>query len=372
MMRPMPGVHDVPRGLARMTARLRGLPTDLRDPRLQSDLLLLVKAAVAAVVAWLLAVEVFSLPQPFLAPWAALLTVHATVYRSISHGAQQVAGTVLGVLLAFAAAQILGIGALTLGVALFAALLASRLRVIRHEGVTVATTVLFVLTTGYERQEELLLGRILDALLGIAVGVVVNLLVLPPLDTRSAARHVDHIDRCLGDLLCRMAEQIRDGSQDADTEGWIEETRQLDRDIDHAWEAVRFTRESMRMNPRRRRARGDGSAITYEDVLNRLEDGVSEARTMARTIRESTLSAQEWDVRFRVPFLDLLIDVGKGVQTPEEDVAPLRERLDALGHELSVSELPSLWWPVYGALLTNVSNIVNVVDDVGSSDLVRA
>ncbi len=31
---------------------------------------------------WLIAVDVFGLAQPFLAPWAALLTVHATVYRT--------------------------------------------------------------------------------------------------------------------------------------------------------------------------------------------------------------------------------------------------------------------------------------------------
>jgi hypothetical protein len=43
---------------------------------------LLVKAAGAAVLAWVLARSVFGLSQPFLAPWAALLTVHATVYRT--------------------------------------------------------------------------------------------------------------------------------------------------------------------------------------------------------------------------------------------------------------------------------------------------
>lgn len=51
-------------------------------------------------MAWLLAAEVFSLPQPFLAPWAALLVVHATVYRTMSRGVQQVLATVVAILLA--------------------------------------------------------------------------------------------------------------------------------------------------------------------------------------------------------------------------------------------------------------------------------
>ena len=62
----------------------------LRDPVVWGNAFLLVKAAGAAVLAWVLAKSVFGLAQPFLAPWAALLTVHATVYRTFARGAQQV------------------------------------------------------------------------------------------------------------------------------------------------------------------------------------------------------------------------------------------------------------------------------------------
>ena len=75
----------------------------LRDPVVWGNAFLLVKAVGAAVLAWVLARSVFGLAQPFLAPWAALLTVHATVYRTFTRGLQQVAAAVLGVLLAFAA-----------------------------------------------------------------------------------------------------------------------------------------------------------------------------------------------------------------------------------------------------------------------------
>ena len=82
----------------------------LRDPLLWTDALQIAKTAAAAVIAWVLAVEVLSLPQSFLAPWAALLTVHATVYRTLARGLQQAAAAVVGVLLAFA------VGATDLGV----------------------------------------------------------------------------------------------------------------------------------------------------------------------------------------------------------------------------------------------------------------
>jgi len=352
----------------RLRETVSSLPDRLRDPITQSDLLQIVKTVTAAVVAWVLAVRVFGLAQPFLAPWAAMLTVHATVYRSLSRGTQQVAATVLGVLLSFALAELLGVGAATLAAALLLALLLARIGLLRDEGVTVATTALFVLTTGYSQQEEMLGDRILDTLLGISVGVVVNLLVVPPLNDRSAEEHVRHIDRRLGELLADMAEAVRRRDIDEDSEHWLERTRDLDRDLDHAWQIVRHAKESWRFNLRGFHPRYRGRRPTgYENVLFRLEDGVVETRSMARTIRESTVSAHEWDARFRETWLDLISELGDRIADPERDVASLRERVDALRHELSVRELPDLYWPVYGALLVNVGNIIDVVDDVASA-----
>ena len=49
------------------------------------------KTALAGVIAWVIAIDVLGLEQPFLAPWAAVLVVHATVYRTVSRGGQQIA-----------------------------------------------------------------------------------------------------------------------------------------------------------------------------------------------------------------------------------------------------------------------------------------
>lgn len=364
----MPSVLD--RGRAWAT----GLVSRTRDPLTQSDLLQVLKSAVAATVAWVLAVRVFDLPQPFLAPWAALLTVHATVYRSVWRGVQQVAATVIGVLLSFAVAEALGITFWALGLALFIGLLASRIGVLREEGVTIATTALFVLTTGFDTgDEEMLIGRVLDTVLGIGVGVAVNLLVIPPLNNRSAEQYVDAINRRLGRLLETMAAQVRHGCEDEDPDDWIRETRHIDRDLDHAWQIVSHANESWWFNPRGwiHRRKLPPEKLPYEDVLRRLEDGVSEARSMARTIRQATIAAQDWDARFRDPWLDLTAHVGAGVYSAEKEVEPLRDEIADLRREMSVGELPELWWPTYGALLTNLTNIVDVVDDVASSKPVR-
>ena len=82
---------------------------NVHDPVWWTEILQLVKTVVASVVAWVVAAQVFGLPQAFLAPWAALLVVHATVYRTFSRGLRQVTGAVLGVLLAWLAGNFLGL-----------------------------------------------------------------------------------------------------------------------------------------------------------------------------------------------------------------------------------------------------------------------
>ncbi|MEO7351090.1 MAG: hypothetical protein ABIW17_04250 [Marmoricola sp.] len=56
------------------------------DPLLVVELLQSAKAALAGVLAWVIALDVLGLEQPFLAPWAAVLVVQATVFRTVSRG----------------------------------------------------------------------------------------------------------------------------------------------------------------------------------------------------------------------------------------------------------------------------------------------
>ena len=177
----------------------------LRDPVVWSEASQIAKTVAAAVIAWVIARDVLGIAQPFLAPWAALLTVHATVYRSLARGAQQVGATVLGVLLAFAAGAALGVNAASLGIVLLVGMVAGATRSLRAESTTAAATALVVLLTGYAGDSPVLFARLLDTVIGIAVGLAINLLVWPPLHDRAAARRVDRIDDRIGALLSDIA-----------------------------------------------------------------------------------------------------------------------------------------------------------------------
>ena len=160
------------------------------------------KTVLAAVLAWLVAVEVFHVDQAFLAPWAALLTVHATVYGTLKRGLQQVAARVVGVLAGFAAGTLFGLDAVAVGAAVLVGLVAGQVRGLRSESTTAAATAVVVLTAGYSDDAGMLLTRLLDTGIGCAIGLLVNLAVWPPLRDRAAARRIDTIDDRIGELLC--------------------------------------------------------------------------------------------------------------------------------------------------------------------------
>jgi len=332
----------------------------------------LVKTVAAAVLAWILAVRVFDIPQPFLAPWAALLTVHATVFRTLRRGVQQVGASVLGVLLAFAAGTAFGVNALSLGIALLLGLLAGSVRGLRAETTTAAATALVVLTTGYSDDGGMLVARLLDTGIGIAVGLLVNLIVWPPLRDRSAASQVGAIDDRIGALLTEIATALRRGCDAAAADGWIARTAELDHDIEQAWIVVRQARESGRLNPRRAARGRMRAAEGFDDILERLEQAVAETRSMARTIRLAHVAPADWAPAFRRPWLGLLDRAGAAVSGADvEAVRAVRADLDGFAGALAVDELPSRFWPVCGALLVNLRNILEALDAVAEAQPVE-
>lgn len=338
----------------------------LGDPIWWNDVLQLVKTVLAAVTAWVIAASLLELPQPFLAPWAALLVVHATVYRTFSKGMQQVAATVVAVLLATVVGEALGLSTGAIALLLVVALVLGAVPWLGAEATTIATTGLVVLTTGFE-SDVMLVSRLLDTAIGVGVGLLVNVIVWPPLRRHTAAKALDRIDDGIGELLVDMADRLGDGCQEEDVSGWIERTRDLDADLDHAWALVRQAQESARLNPRRQ-ARAMRNPEQWHELLRRMEQAVAETRSLARTLGGQGSHRERWGDTFADPWISMLGDAGRA--TSAADPAALidvRARLERLTDELRSTER-SVEWPIYGALIINLRNIVDSMDRVAEAD----
>ncbi|WP_366933961.1 FUSC family protein [Brevibacterium renqingii] len=348
----------------------------LREPEVSTDLLQIGKSVIAATAAWWLSGYVLDSQMPFLAPWTALLTVHATVHRSFSRGIQTTVASTIGVGISFLIGNFLGVSLWTFALALLVGLAGARLSWIRDEGVAIATTSIFILGSGFSSQQPLLGERIGELALGVAIGLAVNLIVIPPLRDQQAARYVDSINRRMGDVLCSMGREFRESWDTDQSDSWLQETLSMSEELNSAWASVRFARESRRVNPRdylrARRSASHGSSgsssakVGYEDILERVDEGVSHLRNLTRTLSEASYGEGKWDDRFRVEWADIVTDAGKSVADPDADVAPIHDRLNELSSRLVQGELPSQTWPLYGALITSVRHIAVIVDDVAS------
>ncbi len=357
---------------------MRRLGQTLTSPEAITDIVQIAKCVVAATAAWWLSTAVLASELPFLAPWTALLTVHATVHRSLTRGVQTTVATTVGVGLSFLVGALLGVTVWTFALAVLVGLIGSRISWIRDEGVAIATTAVFVLGSGFGEQEPLLLDRLLEVGLGVGIGVVVNLIVLPPLRDQQAARYVDSINRRVGDVMINMADELSDSWDTEKADAWVAETVSIDDELDSAWQSVKFARESERANPRRfvrvprrnkKQANPSPTEVGYEEILGRVGEGISHLRHLARTIAESTYADAQWDAQFRKEWVAVVREAGRAIGEPDAAVEPLYGRLDDLAREFSGPDgLPSgEQWPTYGSLLTSVRHIAVIVDDVASA-----
>jgi hypothetical protein len=233
------------------------------------------KAALAATLAWAVAGWWLKAPLAFIAPWVAVVLVQSTVYRSIAQGVQQVLAIAMGTVVAtvvgvFGPPPVVGI-AITLPVAL----LLGSWRRLGSQGVYSATAALFTLTFG-EVTFSAAVARVLETVLGAAIGIAVNALILPPVYLRSTHSAVRAVVREAGEILEAMAGGLT--AQDGDDEegwalseaaDWHKRALQLGGSVEDARRAIRRSRESVRANPGRRVRSGADAAWQWQDRYDR-------------------------------------------------------------------------------------------------------
>ena len=335
----------------------------LNDPVFWTDVLQLVKTVVAAVIAWWITADLLHLPQSFLAPWSALLVVHATVYRTFSQGVVQVGGAVLGVILAWGVGNLMGLDLWSIGVMLVIGMVIGYLPWFEGQTTAVAATGLIVLTTGFADDDPMLLTRLLDTAIGIGVGLIVNAVVWPPLRRRTAVVALDALDDDIGQLLVDMAEGLKKGVSEESIEAWVDRTRALDDEVEHAWALVRQASESARMNPRRA-ANELKDPKQWIDLLRRTDQAVSEIRSMARTHSHALADNQEWQPDFREALVTVMHAGGTALmEADRKKIDDCWTSLEDLVDMVSTHDPVSSLWPVYGGILINLRNIFSAMGE---------
>jgi aromatic acid exporter family member 1 len=239
------------------------------------------KGALAAVLAWLLAAKVLGLPQPFLAPYAAVLMIESTVYRSIRGSAQQLASAGSAVLLAFLASRLVPDTAAALGVAVFLGAVLGRWSVFGDSGKWIGVTTVLVLTVSGAAQDFLLVDRLGETALGAVVGTAVNALLLPPTYARWARDATADLTTELRTVLKGLANVLRSPGEPEGAHAWVRRSRKSEELVRHAQEAVEWSNEADRLNLRRRHLGRHDPAVSLRAVWPRLVQIAEAVRSCA-------------------------------------------------------------------------------------------
>jgi hypothetical protein len=254
-------------------------------------LIIIGKSALAASVAWYIAYEVMKAQSPAFAPFSAVLIMQVTVYRSVLHALRYVGAVALGVLLQGALGLLGGPDMLTFVLVALAALVIGRWRPLGSQGSNVPTAAFFAFSTYISAtsvgQGFAQLGQIIVlVLIGCGVGVLVNVLVLPPMRYRSAESGIQSLGQSLSDLFGDIHPALREGELDEERAShWRHRAYHLGPLTEQAQSSVRTAWESTYYNPRRwfQRHQGRASFSGYQALVDALERVTYQVASMTRS-----------------------------------------------------------------------------------------
>jgi hypothetical protein len=354
--------------------RGRGVPLGLRTA----------KSTLAAVISWELARRLPGESPPVLAPLTALLVTQLTVVETITESLQRVGAVVVGVLLAVLLADLLGLQWWSIGLVIFASLVVGQVLKLGAQRIEVPISALLVLVVG--GQAGAAGTRVLETLIGAAVGVAVNVLVAPPVYVQPAGEAILELADAMARLLRDAGDDLARGWSGEDAYDRLRQARELDGPLARARRALGRAEDSLRLNPRRRRV-GDPSS-ELRAALTTLEHSAILLRGLFRSLVDlDTVTGQGPEPALRDALAGLLVETAGAVRAVGElasaglapglppNEAPLRRALgrakarrDQVAAAMAAGPraLPDAW-QVHGHLLANIDRLLTELDPEGQT-----
>jgi uncharacterized membrane protein YccC len=307
----------------------------------QARWMLALKAAFAAGVAWLVALAVPGAAShyPYYAPLGAVIATGPTVLHGIREGMRTVVGLAVGIGLALLVVAVGGPHYITVPIAVAVAILASGFRFVGQANTWVASAAIFVLLIGGSDPESYSFGYLIQTLIGAAVGVLVNMLIFPPLAVPEADRALAALRAKLADQLDSLAQALED--DDVDGRSWADNLDRLQADAIAARAGVRRADESRRGNPRAVRQAVRAEVETDYDRLRSLERAIFAFTDLTDIVGHASPVTEPFggiDSDLAPAFVAALRRVAEAVRadadTVEDRRAAADDALDALQREL--------------------------------------
>jgi hypothetical protein len=333
------------------------------------------KTTFAAVLSFVVADWIGTSDAPVLAPLTALLVVQVTMYQTIAQGLQRVVSVLAGVLVAVAVAELVGLTWWSLGGIVAVSLVLGRLLRLGPQLLEVPISGMLILAVG--GASDVASSRVYETLIGAAVGVLVNLLIAPPLYLQSAGDAVAELASRMADLVRGLAEALRPGWSRAEADRWLSEARALGAEVARADRVLSQAEEGARLNPRGGRTKERQPRL--RTALTGLERCYLSLRELTRVLLDRTYTvppeeeATVYGEELRSALADFLeaaadakTTIGELAPAPvpderarvEEHLAELERRREKVAGLLLVDPLvDAAAWKHNGAVLTAIDRL---------------
>ncbi|MFD9359076.1 aromatic acid exporter family protein [Streptomyces sp. NPDC060031] len=206
------------------------------------------RSTAAAVISYVVALQLSNEPNPLTAPLTALLVVQVTLYSTLTTSIRRVNSVIVGVLIAIGFSVLVGLTWWSLGLLILASLVVGHL--VRVDEFVPEVAISAMLVLGVTQVANTAWDRVLETLIGAAVGLLVNLLLAPPLWVDSAGIAITNLATRMSRLLDHLGEEPLGPGKVEQAAARLHEARRLDNDITQVDAALRQAEDSLRLNPR--------------------------------------------------------------------------------------------------------------------------
>ncbi len=275
----------------------------------------------AAVAAFLAAEGLgFDEPPPLVAALTALLVVQATASSTMWSGVERVLSVVAGVALAVGFVSVVGLTWWSLGLLVAASIVVGQLLRLGPNLIEVPISAMLVLGVGFAAGAQATgLNRVVETLIGAAVGVLVNVVFPPAVRSRYAGQAVQRLADEIAALLDEVVQGLVDrppqpggvtdsgtwfptdtgwftipsvdrssGDRGLNTEAtrrWLDEARRLNRHVPRVDRALSHAEQSRRLNVR---------ALGTPESARSLRGGLEALELCSVAVRSLFRSLDDW------------------------------------------------------------------------------
>ncbi|MGP3633267.1 aromatic acid exporter family protein [Streptomyces sp. 24-1644] len=241
-----------------------------------------VRSTVAAVISYVVALMLSSEPAPLTAPLTALLVVQVTLYSTLTTSMRRVNAVVAGVVIAIGFSSLVGLSWWSLGLIILASLVLGRF--VRAGEFVPEVAISAMLVLGVTRVAATAWDRVLETLIGAAVGLLFNVLFAPPVWVQPASEAIEHLAGRMARLLLCLSDEVIGHTTVAVAADRLHEARRLDHDIVQVDASLRQAEDSLRLNPRVKE--GMLFRVVLRTGLDTLEICAVVLRTVCRTLTD--------------------------------------------------------------------------------------